>query len=119
MKKIIDLGQCWCQETGLPAPWEGVAVKRSLTGDLQEHLNTLVKESLEFSIQYPEEGFKFVKQHAAKVKKDTLTRNLIHSRINNYSKDIKNQEIRAVKKLQEKAVEIGFCKESQTSFFYK
>src|SRR5262249_34233144 len=48
--KIIDLGQWWKRETGLPLPLGGNAIRRSLGPELISRVSGLLKESIEYGL---------------------------------------------------------------------
>jgi 1,4-dihydroxy-6-naphthoate synthase len=48
--KIIDLGQWWQTETGLPLPLGGNAIKRSLGQDLISRVSRLLTHSIEYGL---------------------------------------------------------------------
>jgi 1,4-dihydroxy-6-naphthoate synthase len=50
--KVLDLGAWWKEETGLPLPLGGNAVRRDLAPDLARRLTALVRESVRFSLEH-------------------------------------------------------------------
>lgn len=48
--KIIDLGEWWKMETGLPLPLGGNAIKRSLGPDLISQVSRLLTQSIEYGL---------------------------------------------------------------------
>src|SRR5262245_30369341 len=50
--KLVDLGAWWKQETGLPLPLGGNAVRRDLGRELMERLTRLVRETVEHSLAH-------------------------------------------------------------------
>ncbi len=49
-EKIIDLGEWWKSETGLPLPLGGNAIKKSLGAELIEKVSRLLQESIEYGL---------------------------------------------------------------------
>src|SRR6185295_5434148 len=48
--KVIDLGEWWMAETGLPLPLGGNAIKKSLGGELIAEISDLLRESIEYGL---------------------------------------------------------------------
>ena len=44
-EKVKDLGEHWEQNTGMPIPLGGIAIKRNLEPDLQEKVQRLIKRA--------------------------------------------------------------------------
>jgi 1,4-dihydroxy-6-naphthoate synthase len=53
LKKIVDLGEYWEQETGLPIPLGGIVVSRALDKNLQEKINRVMKKSWLLPLKIP------------------------------------------------------------------
>src|SRR6185436_11258171 len=49
LKKILDLGEFWERTTGAPIPLGGIAVRRSLAGDLIDRVNRVIRRSVEYA----------------------------------------------------------------------
>ena len=54
--KVLDLGAWWKQETGLPLPLGGNAVRRDLGRELMQRLTRLVRETVEHSLAHRAAG---------------------------------------------------------------
>ncbi len=52
LHKILDLGAWWKQETGLPLPLGGNAVRRDLGPELMARLTRLVRETVRYSLDH-------------------------------------------------------------------
>src|SRR5262249_10078543 len=50
LHKVVDLGQWWKSETGLPLPLGGNAIKKSLGPDLISKVSRLLKASIEYGL---------------------------------------------------------------------
>ena len=48
--KLMDLGDFWEQQTGGPIPLGGIVMKRSLHDELQQPINALIRQSLEYAL---------------------------------------------------------------------
>jgi len=52
LTKVLDLGAWWKQETGLPLPLGGNAVRRDLGPETMARLTRLVRESVRYSLEH-------------------------------------------------------------------
>jgi 1,4-dihydroxy-6-naphthoate synthase len=59
LRKILDLGAWWKDETGLPLPLGGNAVRRDLGPDLVARLTALVRESVRYSLAHRREALHY------------------------------------------------------------
>ena len=83
-EKVKDLGEHWEQNTGMPIPLGGIAIKRNLDKSLQEKVQRLIRKSLEFAFEYPAESLGFVKQHAQEMDAEVMQKH-INLYVNDYS----------------------------------
>src|SRR5262245_42137870 len=51
LNKVIDLGEWWMSETGLPLPLGGNAIRKSLGPELIEKVSTLLRQSIEYGLE--------------------------------------------------------------------
>jgi len=59
LHKVLDLGAWWQQETGLPLPLGGNAVRRDLGPDLMARLTRLVRETVRYSLAHRKEALEY------------------------------------------------------------
>lgn len=104
--KIMDLGDHWETLTGLPIPLGGIAVKRSLPGEIQQKINRLLQASVEFAFKNPEASKNFVKRHAQEMEEDVMNAH-INLYVNDYTVSLGKTGKSAVFKLFETARERG------------
>lgn len=62
--KIADLGEFWEQKYHLPIPLGAIAIKRSLSEEIKNKVNDLIRQSVEYAYLHPEQAMEYVKQHA-------------------------------------------------------
>jgi 1,4-dihydroxy-6-naphthoate synthase len=53
--KIIDLGEWWEKETGLPIPLGGILARRDLGAGVIRKIDDLIKQSIEYAFAHPGE----------------------------------------------------------------
>ena len=59
LRKVMDLGAWWKEETGLPLPLGGNAVRRDLGPDLMARLTRLVRETVRYSLGHRREALEY------------------------------------------------------------
>jgi 1,4-dihydroxy-6-naphthoate synthase len=64
LHKVIDLGHWWREETGLPLPLGGNAIKRSLGHPLMEKVTKAVRDSIAHALAHREEALQYAMQFA-------------------------------------------------------
>ena len=64
LKKVLDLGVWWKQETGLPLPMGGNAIRRDLGEELQHRISKWLKQSIQFSLDHRADALAYAMQFA-------------------------------------------------------
>ena len=64
LHKILDLGQWWRTETGLPLPLGGSAIRRSLGTEVMEATNNAIRESIEHALAHRDRALEYAMQFA-------------------------------------------------------
>jgi len=116
LKKVIDLGEWWEKETGLPLPLGCIIAKRNMGSELINKTDSLIKESILYSMAHKKESTEYIKNHSQELE-DSVIEAHINLYVNDYSIDIGEDGINAVKKLFEMAGERGIIKKSLVSLF--
>ena len=115
LKKVIDLGEWWENETGLPVPLGGILVKRNLGNDLIKKINSFVRKSVEYAFTHSDESKNYIKMHSQELEDEVIEQH-INLYVNDYSIDIGEDGISAVKELLRRAEERGIIKKSREDF---
>jgi 1,4-dihydroxy-6-naphthoate synthase len=74
LKKVLDLGEWWYQETQLPLPLGGNVIRRSLDSRTVQTVAKLLKESIQYSLDHREEALAYAQQFARGVDGATADR---------------------------------------------
>jgi 1,4-dihydroxy-6-naphthoate synthase len=69
--KILDLGDWWKRETGLPLPMGGNAIRRELGPDLQREVSHWLHRSIEFSMENRADALAYAMQFAREMPVET------------------------------------------------
>jgi 1,4-dihydroxy-6-naphthoate synthase len=59
LHEVVDLGAWWKQETGLPLPLGGNAVRRDLGGEMMARLTRLVRETVKHSLAHRPQALEY------------------------------------------------------------
>ncbi|MDI6744896.1 MAG: 1,4-dihydroxy-6-naphthoate synthase [Thermodesulfovibrionales bacterium] len=116
LKKIIDLGEWWERETGLLIPLGCIIAKRSLGIDVISKVERLIEESVQCAMSHRDEPLKYIKKHSRELD-DSVIDEHVKLYANDYSIDIGDDGIRAVRKLLDMAEERGIIKKSSKPLF--
>lgn len=104
LKKIVDLGEWWDQQTGLPIPLGGIIIKRNLPHEIRLKVNRVLKRSVEYALANPNDSLPFVRQHAQSMDEEVM-RNHIQLYVNDFSVDLGTKGREAITTLYEKSLE--------------
>ena len=62
--RILDLGKWWAQNSGLPLPLGGNAIRRSLGRELISSISTALRDSIQYALDHREEALAYAMQFA-------------------------------------------------------
>jgi 5,8-dihydroxy-2-naphthoate synthase len=72
--KVLDLGEWWKRETGLPLPMGGNAIRRELGLELQREVSRWLHRSIEFSMENRRDALAYAMQFAREMPVETADR---------------------------------------------
>jgi 1,4-dihydroxy-6-naphthoate synthase len=106
---ILDLGQWWEDETGLPIPLGCIIAEKSLGLDLIDTIEVLVRKSVEYAFAHRDRTKEYIKAHAQELA-DSVIEQHINLYVNQYSLDLGDEGLRAVNELFKRAEEQGILR---------
>ncbi len=93
--KLMDLGEYWEKQTGLPIPLGGIVSKRKFSPSLNNRVNKLIRKSIEYAFaNYPAIP-EYVIQHSQEMD-ESVMRQHIDLYVNDYSLDLGHDGKKAV-----------------------
>jgi 1,4-dihydroxy-6-naphthoate synthase len=116
LRKIVDLGEFWEEETGAPIPLGGIVVRRSLPGAIKQAVNRVVRRSVEYAFAHRTASLPFVREHAQEMSEQVMYQH-IDLYVNEYSIDLGADGRRAVELLFERARALGVIPPMEQSLF--
>ena len=114
--KLLDLGEWWDSQTGLPIPLGAILARRDLGADTLRQLNAAVRSSLEYAYAHPNEPKSYIRQHALEMD-DAVMQAHIDLYVNDFSLDVGADGERAVQELFGRARAAGLIPESDLPLF--
>jgi 1,4-dihydroxy-6-naphthoate synthase len=105
-EKVIDLGEWWKLETGLPLPLGGNAIKKSLGPDLIAEVSSLLRESIEYGLAHRQEAVEHSMAYGRGMKSD-LTDRFVGMYVNDYTLDYGESGRAAVRELLDRGHDAG------------
>ena len=114
--KLLDLGEWWEADTGLPIPLGAILARRNLAPETLQKLNTAVRSSLEYAYAHPLETKAYIRQHALEMQ-DSVMQAHIDLYVNEFSLDVGEAGQRAVETLFARAAALGFIERPHLPIF--
>jgi 1,4-dihydroxy-6-naphthoate synthase len=74
LNKILDLGQWWRNETGLPLPLGGNAIRRSLGQEAMATVTTAIRDSIQYALDHRDGALEYAMQFARDLDSSTANR---------------------------------------------
>jgi 1,4-dihydroxy-6-naphthoate synthase len=102
--KLKDLGEFWEEKTNCAIPLGGIVVKRSLSDELKQKINRLVKKSVVYAFENPNSALSFIKSHAQEMDEKVIYQH-IELYVNKYSLNLGEEGKKAIKTLFNEAIE--------------
>lgn len=100
LHKVMDLGEYWEKQTGVPIPLGGIAARRDLPAGTAAQVATLIRQSLQYAFdRYPDVS-SYVKAHAQAMEEQVM-RQHIDLYVNSYSLDLGTEGRNAINTLHE------------------
>jgi len=62
LHKVVDLGEWWTGETGLPLPLGGNVIRKDLGPDLMRRISRLLRDSIQYALAHREEALDYAMQ---------------------------------------------------------
>jgi 1,4-dihydroxy-6-naphthoate synthase len=102
LHKVIDLGQWWLKQTGLPLPLGGNVIKRSLGTKLIERIAQDIRTSIQYGLDHREEAMAYAIQFSRGLDTQDVDR-FIGMYVNELTLDYGTEGRQAVRKLLQEA----------------
>lgn len=97
--KLFDLGTIWEEQTGLPIPLGGIAIKSEMQPEVKTAVNDCIKRSLAWSYAQLPVLSEMVKNNAMEME-DSVMRSHIELYVNSYTEDIGDEGVQAIREFE-------------------
>jgi 1,4-dihydroxy-6-naphthoate synthase len=106
LHKVVDLGQWWHEQTGLPLPLGGNVVRRDLGDAMVTRIARLLKESIRYALDHREEALEYALRYARDLE-PALADRFVGMYVNDWTIDYGPRGREAVRTLLGRAAEAG------------
>lgn len=96
--KVVDLGDWWERETGLPVPLAGICARADLDDATRAAAERAIRASVRYAFDHPEASRAYVRAHAQEMSDEVCARH-IALYVNEYSLDVGDEGLRAIQRL--------------------
>jgi 1,4-dihydroxy-6-naphthoate synthase len=104
--KVLDLGERWTKETGLPLPLGINVTRRDLGPALASQLSEALRASIGYAHAHPEEAVGYALRYGRGIDAATCTR-FVHMYVNDYTVTLGEEGRQALETLYRRAVAAG------------
>ncbi|ADC49964.1 hypothetical protein BpOF4 [Alkalihalophilus pseudofirmus OF4] len=111
LKMLVDLGEWWEQDTGLPIPLGAIVAHRSLN---KEEVTKWVRASVDYAWENPEASIEYIMEHAQELSYE-VAKSHIDLYVNSFSQDLGEEGFKAVASLLGRAGAEGLVPEVDLS----
>ena len=109
--KVVDLGEWWKRETGLPLPLGGNVLRKDIAPAVQRDLLEIMQESIDFGLAHRDEAVKHSMPYARDMD-TTLAGKFIGMYVNDYTRDYGETGRRAVREFLQMAQRRGYLEKT-------
>ena len=113
--EMVDLGRWWEEETGLPIPLGGIAVRRDLGPDVALRVEAAVRNSVAYAFAHPGDADDYIRIHAQEME-TPVVRKHIDLYVNGFTLDLGEAGAAAVAELFRRGRAAGVLPVSRTPF---
>lgn len=102
LHKVADLGEWWKQQTGLPVPLGGNAVRRGLAPELVQRIAAVLRQSIQFALDNRQEALRHALQYGRGLSAE-LGDKFVGMYVNQWTLDCGEDGRRAIQTLLDRA----------------
>ncbi|MFL6589370.1 MAG: menaquinone biosynthesis family protein [Chthoniobacterales bacterium] len=105
--KIVDLGEWWKRETGLPLPLGGNVLRKDIPRAIQRDLLAIMRESIDYGLAHRDAAVRHSMPYARDMDAG-LAGKFIGMYVNDYTRDYGNKGREAIRRFLTRAHEAGY-----------
>ena len=107
---VEDLGERWEQEMSCPLPLGGLVASRNLPAEMIGTANDVIRDSLDFAQQNPDQALKSMRKYAQELDDDVLQKH-VDLYVNQWTENLGVEGNKALLALSQKAKSVGIADE--------
>ncbi|MEI6209244.1 MAG: 1,4-dihydroxy-6-naphthoate synthase [Desulfuromonadales bacterium] len=116
LQKLLDLGEWWEGETGLPIPLGGIVVRRSIGPEKIAVVERTLQSAVEYARSHPDEAARYIGEHAQEMSMEVCAAH-IGLYVNEFSVELGCEGEQAIDCLLKRAEHAGILPRSSTPIF--
>ena len=116
LHKLLDLGEWWEAETGLPIPLGGIVARRSLGAETIAAIECALRSGVDYARSQPDEAARYIGLHAQEISAEVCAAH-IDLYVNDFSTDLGEEGVRAITCLLLRAEQAGYIPPSAMPLF--
>lgn len=106
-RKIVDLGEWWKRETGLPLPLGGNVLRKDIAAPVRSDLSVIMRESIDYGLTHRDEAVRHSMPYARDMDA-TLAGQFIGMYVNDYTRDYGDTGRAAIREFLARAERDGY-----------
>src|SRR5262250_3328911 len=110
LHKVLDMGQLWERDTGLPLPLGVNVMRRDLGDDLHRGLSQALRDSIDYAYAHVDEALEYAMRYGRGIDKETCRR-FVLMYVNDYTKRLGPDGEAALRRLYDLAHAKGLIRE--------
>ncbi len=116
LHKLLDLGEWWEAQTGLPIPLGGIVARRSLGAETIAAVERALQSGVEYARSHPDQAAHYIGEHAQEMSAQVCAAH-IDLYVNDFSRDLGQEGIQAITHLLQRAEQAGIIPRSDMPLF--
>ena len=116
LHRLVDLGEWWEGETGLPIPLGGIVARRSLGAETIAVIERALSAGVAYARSHPAEAAGYIREHAQEISDEVCAAH-IGLYVNDFSAELGEEGERAIAELLHRAENSGIIPHSDRNFF--
>ena len=116
LHKLVDLGEWWEAETGLPIPLGGIVARRSLGAATISAIENALRQGVEYARAHPDQAAHYIGEHAQEMSPEVCAAH-IGLYVNDFSANLGEEGIEAIRCLLGRAEQAGLVPASTAPLF--
>jgi len=102
LHKVLDMGQLWARDTGLPLPLGINVMRRDLGDDMHRRLSQALRDSIDYAYAHVDEALEYAMRYGRGIDKETCRR-FVLMYVNDYTKRLGDDGRAALERLYQMA----------------